>query len=352
MRVRLFPADAGGVGTYRLAWPGQVLADLGYEVSVEAVGTTLQTVCRDLPDGTVETVAAVDPGCDVVVLQRTLRTDLLDVIAALQEIGVAVVLEVDDHFGALHPTNPAHAALVHDDPDGPKATALREACALADLVTCTTPALAAYYAPHGRVRVIPNYVRRSWLSIDHARHSGPVRVGWTGTLATHARDHGSTLAPVRRLVESDDVEFVSIGGQALLDHYLIDGTSIPWADLQTEEYPRAVGSLDVGIVPLKLTRFNEAKSWIKGLEYAACGVAFVASPTPAYRELDERYGIGLLARLPGEWTRHLERLVRSTTYREGIAAKNRARVERLILEDHVGEWWDAWSLALEHRRSA
>lgn len=39
----------------------------------------------------------------------------------------------------------------------------------ADLVTCSTPALAERYGKHGRVAILPNYVPASYLEI--ARHN-------------------------------------------------------------------------------------------------------------------------------------------------------------------------------------
>ena len=38
----------------------------------------------------------------------------------------------------------------------------------------------------------------------------------------------------------------------------------------------AIDNITVGMVPLALTPFNQAKSYIKGLEFAARGVPFVA----------------------------------------------------------------------------
>ena len=57
--------------------------------------------------------------------------------------------------------------------------------------------------------------------------------------------------------------------------------------IEQELFHAQVAQLDTGIVPLQRSRFNEAKSNLKGLEYAALGVPFVASPTAEYERLAE-----------------------------------------------------------------
>ena len=53
---------------------------------------------------------------------------------------------------------------------------------------------------------------------------------------------------------------------------------------------------DIGIVPLNNIPFNSAKSWIKGIEYAAGGIPFVASSLDEYVRLHQEYNIGILAK--------------------------------------------------------
>jgi hypothetical protein len=57
---------------------------------------------------------------------------------------------------------------------------------------------------------------------------------------------------------------------------------------------------DVGIVPLNDIPFNHAKSNIKGLEYMAAGIPFIASDLPEYRVLHEA-GVGMMAMTADEW---------------------------------------------------
>ena len=45
-----------------------------------------------------------------------------------------------------------------------------------------------------------------------------------------------------------------------------------------ENYPKMF-TFDVGVVPLQQNLFNDCKSWIKGIEYAAAGIPFVVTHT-------------------------------------------------------------------------
>jgi hypothetical protein len=66
--------------------------------------------------------------------------------------------------------------------------------------------------------------------------------------------------------------------------------------------------IDIGIVPLTTNQFNEAKSNLKGLEYALSGIPFVASDTQEYRDLHD-IGIGRIAKSNKDWLKHLKQLI-------------------------------------------
>jgi hypothetical protein len=81
----------------------------------------------------------------------------------------------------------------------------------------------------------------------------------------------------------------------------VDGLRTP--DL----YPELM-QMDIGIVPLNNTPFNMAKSDIKGLEYSAAGIPFVAQNLPAYESLHKNNKVGLVAKKPADWIKHLTTL--------------------------------------------
>jgi len=107
-------------------------------------------------------------------------------------------------------------------------------------------------------------------------------------------------------------------------------------------------------VPLRDSNFNRSKSWLKGLEYAALGVPFVASPTKPYQKLAE-LGCGDVVRpttrSTDAWQRALMRYVEDEEYRRLRAEEGRIQARSMTIEGHAEEWLQAWSNALTLRRA-
>lgn len=105
-----------------------------------------------------------------------------------------------------------------------------------------------------------------------------------------------------------------------------------------EKYPESLRHFHIGLVPLAWNDFNHAKSYLKGLEYAASGIPFIATPTEEYRLLAEA-GVGRLAATPDEWRDHATELLDPDVRRaEG------QRIREIVLREFdistMGEAWD------------
>lgn len=342
MKVAVHPCDNGGCGWYRLRWPAQVLADHGHDVVVaesfdawhDAHGRVITPV--------------VD--ADVVVLQRPLVQHVVEAIPRLQSQGVAVVVEVDDNFHRLPAGHGARRGTsVENDPTYNRMW-LRRACEAADLVTVTTPALAEQYGAHGRVAVLPNLVPASYLSVpSHSPRVESPTVGWTGSVVTHVGDLEVMGGVLPGVLESTGARFVSWGVGLTEEALGVKGRVRPWSDL-LGAYPRQVADLDVGLVPLADNPFNAAKSWLKGMEYAALGVPFIASPRCEYMRLGrEVLPMVLTPHTPTDWAQALRVLADSPAMRAEIAGLNREQMARHTYENHADRWWDAWRSAADTR---
>jgi glycosyltransferase involved in cell wall biosynthesis len=359
LRVLVCPADRGGCGYYRLIWPARAV---GVRVLDEGEEFAAGMFALD-DDGTEHCVGLHTlPEADVVVMQRTAQRTQVEMIPLLQAAGIAVVIDVDDDFSVIPPDNVAHAS--YDPAQNPDRNHehLRAACELADLVTCTTPALAHRYAPHGRYAILPNCVPEKYLQERQVRRLAgrdwnstmKLKVGWTGSIDTHPGDLEVTQGAVGSVMrEHQSVAFFRVIGTGKgVREALALPRGVNFSDwLPIELYPRALVDLDIGLVPLRRCAFNRAKSWLKGLEMAAVGVPFIASHTPDYERL-AKLGAGILAAKPQDWTRELRRLLQSPAMRDDVAARGMRVAREFTIEKNSYAWLDAWSRASAIRRTA
>lgn len=344
-----------------MTWPAEALIDQGADLYLRDANdgdADIDGMFEDTVDPVTGKVVAsklvdvIAPDADVVVLQRPLHRKVADAIPLLQAKGVRVVVEVDDDFSTIHPRNVSFAA-VHPrtSPDRNFHHLLR-ACAYADHVVVTTTALARRYAKHGRWTVVPNHIPAAYFDEQRELHDGGLFVGWTGSVDTHPTDLQVTGGGVARALGDTGARFAVIGtGKGVQKNLDLQTPPLASGWLELDEYPAAVAQLDVGIVPLDLTAFNHAKSWLKGLEMAALGVPFVASPTDDYVRL-AKLGAGVLAGKPREWRRELDHLILDIPLREEAAGRGRAMAGEWTIEGNADRWWNAWTAPLRERRAA
>lgn len=344
-RIVVYPGDLGRCG-HRLIWPARALASQGADVHLviptDPPEVQLQAHWIDHDDGTREVVDVIPPDADVVVLQRPLQRTLCDAIPMLQAKGIAVVVEIDDDFTAMSRRNVSwHQVQPSTDPNR-NWQWLAESCRRADVVTVTTPALAKRYGRPGRTVMIPNHVPASYLDVTPEPHDD-VYVGWTGSIDTHPNDLQVTRGAVARAIERTGARFAVIGtGKGVRVALDLREQPVVSGWLHLENYPVAVAQLDVGLVPLEITAFNHAKSSLKGLEYAALGVPFVASPTDPYVATE----VAAIADKPRDWERHIVELVTNPELRAHRAGVGREWAATQTIEGNCGQWWDAWCVAV------
>lgn len=348
MKVRTFPLDVWGCGHFRAYWPGEAVAEQcgvdarTVEPDKRRVGLELDRQGRAVAER-----FPLDEG-DVAVFQRPTHSFMPTAIRLLQKRGVAVVIDMDDDLANIHPSNPAWLMYHPKSRNGHSWHNAAESCRAADLVTVTTPQLARRYAPHGRVRVLPNMVPARYLTLDH---EDSTTVGWAGNMQTHPDDLQQVGPAIARLVASGG-RFVMVGDPRGVGRALGLGKDpASTGPVEFERYAVTLAAtLGVGIAPLALTEFNQAKSRLKPLEYAACGIPWVGSPTEDYLAF-HREGCGLIAEKRRDWEKILKRLTRDEQWRLELSARGREVAARCTYEGTAHLWAEAWSAAASLRRN-
>jgi Glycosyl transferases group 1 len=346
LRAYLYPADVFGCGHHRAIWPATQLQAQGHDIEVVPPDERALRVWMS-DDGKRATRVTWPADADVLIFQRLTHAWIVAAIPYLRSRGVAVVVDVDDDLAAIAPANPAFAAM-HPRNGGPHSWLhLSRACQQATLVTVSTPALLPRYAAHGRGIVIPNTLAPHYFE---ARHIDSDWLGWPGTIQSHPNDPQATGGAVARLV-AEGRRFRVIGDPIGSGRpFGLEADPPGTGNVELRDWPRAIAAgIGVGLVPLASTRFNVAKSFLKGAELAAAGVPFVASDLPEYARL-RRMGAGVLAAKPADWHRELRRLLDEPAWRADLAERGRQVAAALQLRDHAWRWAEAWQQAVDLQR--
>jgi len=327
-----------GCAWYRLVLPSRSVQEFGWETGVGMPRVhPEQGIGLAHEDGMLV-------GWDVSVLKLLMHESVPDMIGVMQRRGERVLVDIDDfHFG-LDPENVAyHSTNPHTNPSSNRAfyeIGIRQA----DTVTVSTEFLADFYARRVRdVRVIRNGIDTERFHMVE-QPQRPV-FGWVGStwwrsgdieiladwLPGFVEDHGVGVHHAGH-IPNDPKHFAVRAGLRRVSTQLM---------CTIVDYPRLLEQFHVGLVPLTRKPFNEAKSNLKGLEYAAAGIPFIATPTREYRILHES-GVGRLAETPDEWRDHAMELL------DPDVRRVEAERQRQIVEDvwHVRERAREWDTAL------
>jgi len=347
-KIWVVPTDTAGCGYMRMIYPALAAKAMGADVELLMPGeenrAALTATEAVMTNGFHKIMAVVKPECDVLVIQRALDHRQTQSIPLYQAHGVKVIVEVDDDFDTISTRNVAYP---HSNPLQSRWANrewLKESTQLADLVTVTTPALAKRYGGHGRVKILPNFVPEGHLSAAPTESWEGLRVGWMGQVGTHPDDLQVMRGALSTILRRFDAHFYVVGGPG----GVAKAASIPESAIQSDPYApidvyaHFTANMDVGIVPLAMTAFNQAKSALKGLEYAAVGLPYVASPTDPYISAHSEGLMGYLARKPAQWVAFLSNLLSNAEMRAEIGGRNREMMESRTIEAQAGRWIEAW----------
>lgn len=353
-RILVLPADDSACGHLRCIWPAEMAARQGLDVVVEDIA--ISVVRRGQWDPKLQRYPVTEielPEADVVVVQRPLNIDFVEALELMSSAGIGVIVDLDDDFHSVHVDNKAYADCHPKTSPHENYLHLARAVAAADLVTVTTPALAACYGTQTPSVVLPNVLPANLCSVDVER-AGPITIGWAGTVATHPDDLQVTRGAVGAVTRQTGAEFVVVGdGEGVADRLDLVGPlqRTGWVDFAS--YHRTLAeTIGVGIVPLTDSVFNAAKSSLKALEFAALGIPVVASPSPDNRRVAVD-GVCELAGRFDQWRKKLHRLVSDEGWRQERSEAGRAAVlDHHTVEAHGWRWAEVWAAAYEGVRGA
>jgi hypothetical protein len=274
-----------GVGQYRVGLPAEALARWGGHETYVVPELLIERDTGRIGGRTFQG-ETVEP-TEIVVLQRPVTPELADEVRTARAPGQVVIGETDDYlFGRLNmAVNPAIQA------------ACKKVLLACDAITVSTPYIAERlrsWAPS--IHVVRNAIDPSQWGEPEDVSDGPV-LGWTGIVFERPGDIEMLSGWLGPFMERHDLRFIHSGDQgehsfaelAKVDpERVITRPAIAFRDYAAS---RPLNEVDIQLIPIASSNFNEGKSALKGLESAACGVPFVASPHDEYR----RVGFGRVA---------------------------------------------------------
>jgi hypothetical protein len=287
-------------------------------------------------------------GFDIVSFKLLMLSDLIQQIPMAQKkTGIKVVVDVDDWFDELEETNIAHRLTdptlnPHNNRENYK-----KIIELADAIIVSTPILYDHYSKlRDNVFLVRNSIDINtpgrWKGKGDNAGNRPT-IGWVGSTPWRSRDLEIFQPFLNDYLKKKNLNFYHAGdihGAPQVEQLAgIDPNRITKDNMKPIfAYPELFKKLNIGVVPLNPIPFNEAKSFIKGLEYVAGGIPFIASALPEYKYLEEQ-GIGRTAATEEEWIFHFDELI-SLENRRRDRDRNRENVKKLHALDVRGKEWN------------
>ena len=269
--------------------------------------------------------------CDIVYMQRVMFADVPDRILQARANGQIIINDIDDWYWGLSPANGAWKASHPKSNPQENINHYKSVLGRSSIVTVSTPYLADRISKFVScpIVLIPNFVETDKFTVREQTPGNVPIVGWVGSTSHRSGDIETMRGILGDMTRRKQIKLHHSGhlqgaktfasGLGLEDDLV---TTLPMA--APKEYPDLF-QFDVGIVPLSSAPFNEAKSAIKGLEYAAAGIPFVAQATSSYKALAEN-GIGIAASKSKQWIKHLS-MLRDCELRVSLGVEYRALVK-------------------------
>ncbi|AVH60019.1 MULTISPECIES: glycosyltransferase family 4 protein [Streptomyces] len=338
-RIHFWTADGSGSGLYRGVLPAMSLDWIGHKPSA---GPRLPEDWRE-------------PGFDVVVGCRVAKPGPSRTWREMREAGIRLVMDLDDDYFHLDPSNAAAYQLWSD----PRLRqGLVDNIAISDTVTCCSEPLAEVLRDyHHDVRVVPNGLPAQYLGAVRDYNPEILSVGWAGTSSTvhelpeavralnRIAEYRRPGGVVVRLVGIDPRTAVACGlkGERL--------GALGWVE-NFGHYLQAVAAFDVWVAPYRDIPFNRAKFATKFLESSMLGIPLIASDIEPYRAVIRHGENGFLVRHEHEWGRYLKQLVDDPGLRQQMGMAARAEASGSILQAINVQWEAALSAPAAERAAA
>lgn len=316
-------SSPGGCTWIRFFRPAQEMSNLGVDVAIGEVGwvdgegfvavpTVERLMARDR--GPIKNPKQYETG-DVVIFKLWMWHEWPEYFEKAKALGQTIIFDIDDWFHGLPTTNIAFQT-THPDRDALwNRNHMLQMYSRCHGLICSTTFLTDYYKKKNpRTYEVFNSVDPDFFIRRVDVGGWKPTVGWVGIMIWRSGDIETLQGWLGNFLEKHDLKFYHAGMtyENPKEFAEIAKTNpdrlfgVPGCSPQF--YGNILMPMDIGIVPLNKLPFNDAKSGLKGIEYAATGVPFVAQGSMEYKKLAAE-GMGNAADKPRDWIRKMEALL-------------------------------------------
>jgi hypothetical protein len=291
-------------------------------------------------------------GYDTVVLKLLMERQIPYQIKVSQSLGQRVIIDVDDFYEDIPVDNAAFKATSAGASKARNREYYNKSILLADTITVSTPFLHDYYSQrHPDVRLVRNGVILQQFP-ERVQQRKPI-IGWVGAIPWKTSDVSILREWLPDFLEQHDLMFHHSGaiprGPRFEDLTGVNPDRVTSSLMEPIDSYHDLFTFDIGLMPLIVNDFNRAKSCLKGLEYAAAGIPFVASALPEYQWLSDR-GCGRVAASPEEWVTYLTGLL-DLRVRKRETQRNKAVVLEDSMDQRAHDWLDVFQTKLRQSQT-
>jgi glycosyltransferase involved in cell wall biosynthesis len=334
------PLQPNGCAWYRCLLPMKELEKFGWKVSMG-----FPRWHEEYGYGQIIKEDQAVHGWNILVFKLIMRKSIAEHVRKAQALGQTIVVDVDDFFEGLDENNRAYTSTDPLRDSENNRDHYIKMIYEADAVITSTPFLYEYYSKRrNNVFMVRNGIDISrWTRRkDIAKHK-PV-VGWVGATPWRSGDLEILRPYIHQHFTKHNLKFHH-SGHTPNAPFAFEQIGIPKSRCTIMpmapilDYPKLFPPIDIGIVPLNDLPFNHAKSFIKGLEYAAAGVPFIASNSPEYKYLAD-LGVGRVASNREEWLYHLEELLNPQMRKDEAVINYEIIKDKFSMEVRGSDWND------------
>lgn len=313
MKAKYFPKKWVSSMFYRVVLPSSKLDITGWEGVVVYEDEELTNP--------VELSEPFD--CDALIFHQPSLNHEMWAMEQAKKQGIRVIVDIDDFIPAFRHYGAGFREY--------KSSMIRKAVDMADVVTVSTYRLREHY---GGV-IVPNAIPSEILGWKDTPKTNNAVV-WHGSLEYRDRDHVPAGEHINRFITENKKAFYHIGGDETLGH--IFNAYVHHHTTPLESIYRHLSENQFGVVLMDNTEFNLCKSWLKGLEFSACGIPWVGPPMPEYRAL----GAGMLAKDPSDYYTFLSLLKHYDNFWLEEQERNFEIAKQRTFENQIHNWREVW----------